>query len=408
MAAAGGGNGGGGREIEAGRAFVALGLKDTVSSGLDKLRSKLKNFAEDARKEIGKGFGTGIGINLSGLLGSGVTSGIKLLGEGIKSLIPGTESAAQMFQEIGDAIEKSAKETAKLADEFKKVVELSRGGAALAAVRQSEADSFLPELERWRKEREAGLQAIEKVKGAGFLTRTGAWAGSGIGLTESRGEVIKAGEGKLKEIEARIADLEARRSAALEARMKIIDPTTDPAFLNKLDDLSQAMADAQDVKLKQMGEFERAAALIRRENEAANEATQQRLKDLQDEARLTDRQLKAAEERARIAQDFASEMRKIEFDRITKDFAPGARGLAGMIDRGWSNEQILEAQERMRSLRDRGGTMAKGMTASVNAALSLGVADQWKAQEKLMELTNDKLEEMRQTLDGLAKNLAMR
>jgi hypothetical protein len=410
MAAAGGGNGGGGggREIEAGRAFVALGLKDTVASGLDKLKGKFKSFADDAKKAIGTGVGLGFGGKIADALGDLAKDGIKLLKDEVRGLIPGLETMDERFGQFAESAKEAGKAAEKISEEFARLASFARGGA-LASVLGDEAGALGAQLDKLVRDRERLSGFGEATSEMPTWAKPGYHLGAKLGifdgtLAEQR-ERVKAMN---DELDAAIEEIRKKRDKAIEERGKILDPSTDATFVNKLEDFSRSMGDALDPKLKAMGQFEKAATEILRANEAANDATKQRLKDLVEEGRLTDNQLKAAEERARIAQDFASEMRKIEFDRITKDFAPGARGLAGMIDRGWSNEQILEAQERMRSLRDRGGTMTKGLGASVNAALSLGVADQWKRQEALMELTNEKLDELRNTLDGLAKNLAMR
>lgn len=408
MAAAGGGSGGGGKEIEAGRAFVALGLKDTVASGLEKLKGKLKSFADDAKKAVGSGVGLNFGGKIADALGDLAKDGMKLLKDQVRSLIPGLETMDERFAHFTETAKEASKAAEKIGEEFAKLAAFSKGGA-LATVLGQEAGALGAELDKLAKKRDQLTGGLKGLDDAPTWAKPGYHLGAKLGIFDGTlAEQRERAKAELAVITDAYDTIEKKRAAALDARRRITDPTTDPAFVKTVEGLSQGLGDALDPKLKAMGEFEKAAFIIRRENEAANEATQQRLKDLQDEARLTDGMLKAAEERNRIAQDFAAEMRKIEFARVTKDLTPEAAGLAALIDKGFTNDQIMELQERQRNLRSPGGTMTKGIGTSVNAALSLGVADGWKKQEKLIEVTNLKLDNIRNALEGLEKNLAMR
>lgn len=411
MAAAGGGGGTGGREIEAGRAYVALGLKDKLSGALGKVKGQLSAFGSELKKSLGGQVDQASGVAArAGILG-GAALALREMATNLTTFVPSLTEASREMASLQESASRASFFVERLHRDFERAAEMAAASGGISAElavieKQVKAQERLLKLKDEEIERAYELKMAAGDPSTGRTILGSGWIGAITGI-DVKEEFDKA-QAAYEAIAGGRASLVAKLNELSTKRESIVNPITDPKFVATVDGLSRSMGDALNPKLKEMGEFEKAANEILKANEAANEATKQRLKDLVEEGRLTDKQLKAAEDRARIAGDFAAEMKRVEFSRLTKDLSPEASRLAGLIDKGFSNDQILEIQQLERSLRDRGGTMTKGLGASVNAALSLGVADQWKAQEKLMELTNEKLDELRDRMDGLMKNLAMR
>jgi hypothetical protein len=385
LSGGGGGSGGASGSIRAGRAYVELGVNDTTATGLAAVGAKLKSFGKEASRELEKFSGTeGLkGVAKGGLLGFGAVAAAASLaevGKELRSIIPGLKTADETFKSWGDSLDETARRVARLAKSFAEMREDAPAGAPQAALFAREAAALRrekAEIDRERRDLERRLNdsraALDTGSPSGAFLSAGLFAGAQLGLTE-RFSVFEAGT-KLRE------DVAA---------------------------LSKEAADFSNPALANMTALERKLRAIRDTYQDIGEAEKARLDDLQKEVKLADERAK----QLAVEKDFLQQLSAANLDRMTQGLSAEDAALARMVERGFSNDQIQQLRHLQEDLKQNAmrapGTTAAGSLASSDLGRQLGTASQWGRLEKRVELTNEKLNEIRGALDAINKNMGFK
>lgn len=430
MAAVGnsGGGGNGSREIEAGRAFVSIGVKDNLPKGLERASRNVAKFAKETREKTQKSLLDETSLSKIGPTAVGLYAG-KELATSLRDALVGASSYTRIFDSIAESTAKAAESAAKITEEFGRAAAFERGGS-LASLRDKEVGELNKKLEEQLKN-EARLLGIQTKldRGTGALVREGRFGeaatrffrtvGSGIGASESTDDIRKQNKESLAEVTAGIKDLQAKIRAAADDAARIRNPFSSPEFVNRIRDFRQELSDATNESLGLMGQYEKTAFLIQRENKDANAESQRRLALLREEAKRIDEVVKATEERKRkedelkanaqrIQDDFTSELRNATLGLQTRGLSGEDARLAGLVTRGFSNDQIM----RLRAIDLQTRTAAVTATAGQNIYSQFGgtglesnrsaFGGERKELKQEVELTNTKLEEIRQALAAIS------
>jgi hypothetical protein len=114
----------------------------------------------------------------------------------------------------------------------------------------------------------------------------------------------------------------------------------------------------------------------------------------------------------KIQNEFLAEQKQLEMQRLTQGLSGEDAALARLVERGFSNDQIqqlrrLQEDMRLNALKPPGTTTAGGL-AGAGLAQQLGTSSSWVRLEKRVELTNERLDEIRGRLDAINNNLGFK
>jgi hypothetical protein len=471
MAGVAGGSGAGGDAgaIRAGKAFVALGVKDETSAGLNAVKGKLAKVGTEFGKALGEGGGRAVeGVGRAGLIG-GIAVIFREILTNATSLFPALSQSRREMEALESAAKSAASATARLNADF----ENARGLAGTPRESMALLNRQIAAQERAVKDRDRLLaDAAERAAADPSLGRRVIGSGLIGSLTgiDAKQEVLDAMAAR-----DRLGVLRAEEQKKLEelreARARVADPFRDPAFLNTFKNFGQAIADALDPAIESMGELERRAVEMIRANAGAGEAAMRRLEAIRAEAREADAAVrlealnktrdalekdmtradpdffkKLPEWQARVRefisanpelsefsrnaleadakkldaklaamevrQNFGRELLNANLESITQGLSPEDAALARMVERGFSNDQIMQLRKVQKDMARRAGagadTFSRGGMASAGLANSLGIADQWREAKKELELTNKHLDALRIQVEEMQKKFGFK
>jgi hypothetical protein len=420
LSGGGGGSGGASGSIRAGRAYVELGVNDTTATGLAAVGAKLKSFGKEASRELEKFSGTeGLkGVAKGGLLGFGAVAAAASLaevGKELRSIIPGLKTADETFKSWGDSLDETARRVARLAKSFAEMREDAPAGAPQAALFAREAAALRrekAEIDRERRDLERRLNdsraALDTGSPSGAFLSAGLFAGAQLGLTERFSVFEARAKEEVEKRRRQSEELAEQIRLAVRAGGKV-DP--DPAGTKLREDvaaLSKEAADFSNPALANMTALERKLRAIRDTYQDIGEAEKARLDDLQKEVKLADERAK----QLAVEKDFLQQLSAANLDRMTQGLSAEDAALARMVERGFSNDQIQQLRHLQEDLKQNAmrapGTTAAGSLASSDLGRQLGTASQWGRLEKRVELTNEKLNEIRGALDAINKNMGFK
>jgi hypothetical protein len=403
----GGGSTSGGQAIRAGQAYVEMSVKDSTEAKLKAIQGRMAGLGEQLKRSLEV---AGTGGAFGRLLGAGGAAGgvglaFEALSSQLRGVIPGAKNVAELFDDMRRSAEMGASAVKVMQERFDFMRRAGgEGGTFGLGVNQQELETLRKELARLTRLKSDAAAMGSAAENADGFDQLGGFFGAQIGLGQRTSVIAEEAARAAKEFDAQASKI-GERMKVLQAEIdKALNPRLDPAYRAAISGIEQQIQRHGEA----VGQYEARVRDLQDAHREAGAVAKKELADLRERAKVFDEHLA----QMKIQNEFLAEQKQLEMQRLTQGLSGEDAALARLVERGFSNDQIqqlrrLQEDMRLNALKPPGTTTAGGL-AGAGLAQQLGTSSSWVRLEKRVELTNERLDEIRGRLDAINNNLGFK